>query len=315
MKNVIIFSLLSSFQISPASAEDISIMSEETDGFIYHQIAECPYRKGMGMLYYVSLDSGSEWMKTDLCFSKKQGVLWGAEIVSNLELTQKNNELTVYENLGKEFENHSPRPTMKIYRMSDVNSICTDYMDRPNSVEIVAKSSERKIGSTFILSDGYFYDDKYQIVDDAIYDIAHIAFNLGKIDNAAPHLIKGNNFLGDAFSGELIVNGTTGTMNLSGSSQGNVSKNQHGTIDVKLLPGGRLTAGGNIHFENSRTKGHGANEWTVADAEFIGLTGHVVGPNGQNLKMRGGIKGTFVDINNQQHSFDGAVTFEACRSQ
>ena len=287
--------------VQDAIAKDVQISTEKTQGFYRHILTNCPFQKGVVAYTY----NNRHPEISDLCFDKKRGTFLSSEVLTKLELAVEGNQSKTYENLSGA---RGRRPYVKVYTMSDMNDYCAVSMDNPTFIEVGNFRSRRKKGAFVVGLEGYFYDTLSTIPGKKTFNKTGLTIHLTK--NTGP---QDSQFYGEALSGILNVKANQGAIKLTAGT-GHDSRNQYGVITIKVHPDGTVTGEGNYHIENSRIKGHARNEWKVADARFIDLKGHVIGPNAQNIKLRGWAKGTYVDVRNRKYSFEGLVVFEACRS-
>lgn len=313
MKTTIALFVLVLLHSAPVFANDVNVTKSDVDGFIVHQIDDCPYRRGFGFVSYLAdTPSSQSSVLSDYCFDEEAGKFWSAEYIEGLELAVDGPSQQVFEDIDSGAEVYD-RTSVTIYALSDINSICTSFMDKGSFV-VASKYQPLNLENAYgMFTNGYFFNQVSPVDEDGKYDTLSVVMAfIQSIDGRSTSDLTQHNFNGGAFVGNLdFVDGQAEVL-LEGSHNGHVGKNHGGVLHVESTPDGELVGSGYISFENARIRGHGKNEWVSAKGEFIGLRGHAVGDAAQNLKMRGWVRGTFIDINDAVHTFTSEVDFEAC---
>ncbi|MGJ8534890.1 MAG: hypothetical protein ACSHYC_22090 [Alphaproteobacteria bacterium] len=295
---------------SPVFAKEITVIEQDIDGYIYHEINDCPDIRGAGLVVYGRISQGNATVElSDFCFDPQTGTLIGSETVPGLQLVAKNAHGETYENLSLGLE-QDDRPSLHTGLTSDGKSACNETPD--DNKRFIFDLGKNETISTGV-DGGYFYDEVSNPQTNVEYDEGFIAAYIYKIDGRAPRKLKDSKFHNVFFYTKLVFTEDSGELTLLPSGDAGV-RNESGSIDITVVNGGHLRGSGYAHIENGRLAGHTANEWLSADVQFVQLHGHVTGPDSRIVTMRGWAVGTMVDAQKVTHDIKGYVIFDGCIS-
>lgn len=310
----IMFIGFSIFVQSAFGAQEPVFEKIEKDELTYFKMDNCPYKFGVASMFYARRNFVNDI--TDVCFDEAGGRLWSSEGIENLTLVSKDSKGLRYEDLDSAGEGEE-RTFITLTKPWRDNELCgpqkVEYHELQGAISgNSAKSNRPSIGqSSYLIARSY---------------TAHknLEFGNGFINVESPEVIDGKRafkFEGEPLYG-LSYDKTKAVFDSDGIGRIEIQNNpapgiaeSFGTIELAGTGDGKLRGSGEITVKSSRLAGFRPNEWKEATLQFVGLRGHVYGDKGQYLSLIGWVKGSFIDAENDTHTFLANTQISNCRTE
>ena len=294
----------------PAGAEadhrKSGVRRSEKNGFIYYQIDNCEFERGLATTVYNYLDRPAKVEMTDLCFDRDDGSLLAAEPINNLTLVENQGTMDRFEVL---------KPNTKYYERTGVSASKYGTQlpenERFGYSGTFADSNRGTYAATrhdahSFWTRGFLYSETtpYSGVKFGQYNITLAVNDSWEQINRSGGLKR---------SGEtpiIIVHGTSNILDHANEIKIE-AKTDFVVGDIKINMNmnndGVIEGSGSISVKNPRLSGTNPHDWNISELNISNITGFFVGDHGREFRAIGFITGNTADHDGFVHESFGSI--------